>query len=333
MLRFAALSANRRLFGALSERRCGSGVGRKLQDTRGRTGRGAAANGRAQRDRDCEGSPVTAKEPDKCCGNKPELGCKDELGLCVIEIYSDGGDWVVYRNSKNVRVWTDHNSVLASEALAQVGVDLAKIESNMYFFEERAPETSKSANRRRWERQRQSVYALVAKSLTLRLTKHAEQAATVMKLADSLLSTFVWRANIVGYLVGAGGATFVFLVVALAALYMRGWEWAGVGIYSVFVFATLGGFLSVLSGIRGLRPALQGQHYLNVLSGVIRIAIAVISGVLVYVAIKGGILPLAHAASGEDLPFRLWFLLAAAGFFEKLVPDILGRETERRTGQ
>ena len=276
---------------------------------------------------------MTAKEHEKCCRNKPKLGCKDELGLCVIEIYSDGGNWVVYRNNKNVRVWTDNNSVLASEALAQVGVDLAKIESNMYFFDERAPETSKSESRRRWERQRQSVYALVAKSLTLRLMKHAEQAASVMKLADSLLSTFVWRANIGGYLVGAGGATFVFLLVALVALYMRGWEWAGVDIYGVFVFATLGGFLSVLSGIRGLRPALQGQHYLNVLSGVIRIAIAVISGVLVYVAIKGGILPLAHAESGEDLPFRLWFLLAAAGFFEKLVPDILGREAERRTGQ
>lgn len=88
----------------------------------------------------------------------------------------------------------------------------------------------------------------------------------------------------------------------------------------------------MLSGIRGLRPALQGQHYLNFLSGVIRIAIAVISGVLMYVAIKGGILPLAEAASDGGWPFRLWFLLAVAGFVEKLVPDILGREADRQTG-
>ena len=56
-----------------------------------------------------------------------------------------------------------------------------------------------------------------------------------------------------------------------------------------------------------------------------------ISGVLMYVAIKGGILPLAESADGDGWPFRLWFLLAVAGFFEKLVPDILGREAERRT--
>lgn len=273
---------------------------------------------------------VVKEQGAKSCGRKPKLGCKDELGRCVIEIYSDGGDWVVYRNDKNVRVWTDDDAVLASEALAQVGVDLAKVESNMYFFEERAPETSTSRHGRRWERQRQRVYALVAKSLTLRLTKHAEQAASVMKLADGLLSTFVWRANIGGYLVGAAGATCALLLVAL---YVRGWEWAGVDFYGVFVFAPLGGFLSVLSGIRGLRPALQGQHYLNVLSGVIRIAIAATSGMLMYVAIKGGILPLAEPASDAGWPFRLWFLLAVAGFFEKLVPDILGREAERRTGQ
>ena len=128
---------------------------------------------------------------------------------------------------------------------------------------------------------------------------------------------------------GAAGATAALLLLALP---IHGWDWAGADFYSVFVFATLGGFLSVLSGIRGLRPALQGQHYLNVISGVIRIAIAAISGVLMYVAIKGGILPLAESSSGDGWPFRLWFLLAVAGFFEKLVPDILGREAERRTG-
>lgn len=273
---------------------------------------------------------MVAKEQDgKRCKNKPELGCKDELGRCVVEIFSDGGNWVVYRNDRNVRVWTNDDAVLATEALAQIGVDLAKVESNMYFFEEQAPEAAESQHRRRWERQRQMVYALVAKSLTLRLTKHAEQAASVMKQAESLLSTFIWRANIGGYLVGASGATLAFL---LMAPYIRSWKWAGEDFYGVFVFATLGGFLSVLSGMRGLRPALQGQRYLNVLSGVIRISIAVTSGLLMYVAIKGGILPLAATTSGGS-PFKLWFLLAVAGFFEKLVPDILGREAESRTGQ
>ena len=273
---------------------------------------------------------MAAKEQEaKNSRGKPKLGCKDELGRCVVEIFSDGGDWVVYRNDKNVRVWTNDDEAVASEALAQIGVDLAKVESNLYFFEERVPETSKSRDGKRWERQRQRVYALVAKSLTLRLTKHAEQAASVMKLAESLLSTFIWRANIGGYLLGAAGATAALLLLALP---IHGWDWAGADFYSVFVFATLGGFLSVLSGIRRLRPALQGQHYLNVISGVIRIAIAAISGVLMYVAIKGHILPLAESSSDDGWPFRLWFLLAAAGFFEKLVPDILGREAERRTG-
>ena len=206
---------------------------------------------------------VANEQAAKSSKNRPKLGCKDELGRCVVEIYGDGGDWVVYRHDTNVRLWTDDDADLASEALAQIGVDLAKVESNMFFFEERASATSKSQHRKRWERQRQSVYALVAKSLTLRLTSHAEQAASVMKLAESQLSTFIWRANIGGYLVGAGGATLAFL---LAAAYIHGSTWAGEGFYSVFVFATLGGFLSVLSGIRGLRPALRGQRYLRSLA-------------------------------------------------------------------
>ena len=288
---------------------------------------------------------MTAREQDsESFKNKPKLECKDELGRLVLEIYSDGGGWVVYRNDQNVRVWTNEDTLKASEALAQVAVDLAKVESNMYFFEERARETSKSQrNGRHWERQRHSVYSLVARALTLRLlghsvhgerTEHSEHAAyasTVMKLAESMLSTFIWRANILGYLVGAAIATFAFLLVAYC---MHGWGWAGTGFYSVFVFATLGGFLSVLSGIRGLRPALHGQRYLNVVAGLVRITIAVISGTLMYIAIKGGILPLAEEPeSGTGWPFRLWFLLAVAGFFEKLMPDVLGREAERRTGR
>lgn len=283
----------------------------------------------------------------KCRGDKPELGCKDELGLCVIEIYSNGGDWVVYRNEKNVRVWTNEdniqNAAIASGTLAQIGVDLAKVESNMYFLEERASETPdagtpvgtcdaeahKLQDSSRWDRQRQCVYSLVARSFTLRLLDQPEQATTVMKLTENMLSTLIWRANIGRYLVGAGSATFVFLLVAFL---VHRWAW-GDDLYSVFVFATLGGFLSVLSRIRSLRPALRGQHYLNILSGVIRIAIAAISGTLMYVAIKGGILSLFEPSSDAGWPFRLWFLLAVAGFFEKLVPDILGREAERRTEQ
>ena len=255
---------------------------------------------------------------------KPELGCKDELGRCVIEIYSEGGKWVVYRNDKNVRLWTDQDAGLASEAVAQIGVDLAKVESNMYFFEERARQTSKTRERKqRWELQRQSVYSLVARSITLRLTKHAKQAAIVMELAESMLSKFIWRANIGGYLLGATAATVTFLVVAL----MTGECALLEGFRGVFVFSALGGFLSVMGGIRQLQPALRGQRYLNIVSGVIRMLIAVISGALMYVAVKGGILPLVGSADGGDeSQYGLWFLLAAAGFVEKLVPDILSRD-------
>jgi hypothetical protein len=69
-----------------------------------------------------------------------------------------------------------------------------------------------------------------------------------------------------------------------------------------------------------------------------RIFIAVISSVIIYIALRADILPdlsqlLISGKAGEINPWRVGFIAAAAGFTESFVPNILNlsnRETNKQ---
>jgi hypothetical protein len=92
----------------------------------------------------------------------------------------------------------------------------------------------------------------------------------------------------------------------------------------------MGGFLSVAIGIRKLDVDPETRLWVNAYYGLNRLAIAIVSAVVLYFLIKGKLLlePLFPGTSVQEA-FAIYALAVAAGFSETFIPNIF-RSTEGR---
>jgi hypothetical protein len=100
-------------------------------------------------------------------------------------------------------------------------------------------------------------------------------------------------------------------------------------LFTASVFAALGGFFSVLLGIRQLDLDLKENFGATMTHGIFRIVIAVISGIVVVYLIRANLLlgPLNNPTSGDTFALACFL----TGFSERLVPNVLKRfETTSR---
>jgi hypothetical protein len=88
---------------------------------------------------------------------------------------------------------------------------------------------------------------------------------------------------------------------------------------------------SVAIGLRKLDVDLDTKWWVNATYGLIRLTIAILSAIVLYLLIKSDLIlqPL-FSDSFPQAPFAFYALSVAAGFSETLVPNIL-RRTEERT--
>jgi hypothetical protein len=123
------------------------------------------------------------------------------------------------------------------------------------------------------------------------------------------------------YQVGA----LILMVIALIVFLLVHWSLTlselGTNLFTAIVFASMGGFLSVVIGSRNLRLDLQNNVLVNMGYGGIRIVIAIISGVVIYFLVETKVV----FGFLKDAP-NLYGLIVVAfvtGFSESLIPNLV----------
>jgi hypothetical protein len=97
------------------------------------------------------------------------------------------------------------------------------------------------------------------------------------------------------------------------------------GVFYAIAFACMGGFLSVATGAGKMRVDLLDDPKKKTVYGMFRVAIAVVSGVLIFYVLRAGLG--GDVLSGTEFKslYGVYVLCAAAGFLEKLVPNAMLR--------
>jgi hypothetical protein len=171
-----------------------------------------------------------------------------------------------------------------------------------------------------------------AQALRTLLDGHPESGLESLRTLRTEMENYLKREATYFYLIGAAVATFLVLIVHLG-FYMNEsyFRPKTQEVFYAVLFATIGGFLSVATGSRKINVELQNDEVKKAIYGALRIAIAIFSGVLVYYAIRGG-LALEIVKTSNSM-FALYFLCAAAGFLEKLVPNLMHNLENKNDGK
>ena len=259
-----------------------------------------------------------------------KIGKADFQKYVIESIYALNPDYVVYRghlinNKKKLWVryfinddFTPPEERILGKSLKDIQADLAKIKS----IKEGLPHN-------------ETIDSLTARAVIAALEGNNEAAKIIIETAFSQLSNLKLIDSRNKYIEGSLYTSIVIIVVCLIAraLFVNYPEIPSLNYISYYLsiscYGTLGGFLSIASSLRTLD--IDPSSTLRVVGGS-RILLAVISSLTLFFAIRAQIAftSFVFDSSGTTGSTGIWatrFLLVAAGFSERLVPNLIPQVT------
>lgn len=236
-----------------------------------------------------------------------KVGDDDELGRKIVNIYSTvKGKYFIYHHSDFIL------GVMAEdESLINEDTEINKLfYQNVEFLSDDPPV------RRKYLRN-------VAYAIKALYDGHKEAAADGLRSTYDRIQEYLLRRAIVAYLTGVVVGSLILPLALYFAIFKLNTVYRDIAglIFNAVLFSTLGGFLSTVTGIKDIKVDLQNNFLMKSCFGSLRIAIAIISGVIVYFLIQGNVLfGFVKDTSVESLYYVMFFL---SGFSEKLVFNLM----------
>ncbi len=236
-----------------------------------------------------------------------KIGDKDTNGKKITAIYCNAPDYIIYETGEFLR-WIYESS--ANDHYNRVFARVSEIGCRV---------TDKN-EKRRW------VNAELARALEICFEGHPDTALNVL---ETILERIVTKRNMatrIAYLISASVFvlinTLICLFIKLKTPYFEGIF--GKDILYLFYTATLGSFggiISIILRMKDLDIDQDSGGLLNVMNGLSRIFISMISSIIVYFSIKANIFM--GVLNSINSHFLVYSIAIASGFGERLVPNVL----------
>lgn len=248
----------------------------------------------------------------KVGNNNFVVGEKDTEGRNIRFIHSSSNDkYVIYETNENSLAWNTSS-----------------------------PELSKSFREFSVNTIRLSFIAGKSKSLKIMGVRFGARALTLVaqgsiELAQSVIDEgerkMLRLKNIEGKLHYLSSCMITMLVIVIIALFvfnLKGISLEFLTYLSVIVCGSIGSFLSVTVNLGKVEVDVDAPWSLNIISGISRILIGIISSLLIYFLIKANIIFGVVAQSNSE--YAILAICILAGFSETLIPNILKKiETQQ----
>lgn len=159
------------------------------------------------------------------------------------------------------------------------------------------------------------------------LEEHPDVGRAALRTVIEEIESFLQREATFYYMLGAVLATAIVLVNYLIFYqFESAFDVRTQIVFHAVAFSALGGFLSVALGSGKVNVELRNDELSKAIYGALRIAIAIISGVIVYYALKSYVFSTLQLSETA-----LYVICAGAGFLEKLVPNLM-HNVESKSG-
>jgi hypothetical protein len=163
----------------------------------------------------------------------------------------------------------------------------------------------------------------LAHAMRLWMDGDARTAHAVLRQVYDEMVLYLTRRGKAAYLGGAVLTMLIALLAFLSTRFLRISSLDTIHIFWAVVCSSIGGFLSVSLGSQSQKIDLHDSPELNFFSGITRIVIAMICGVILYFLIQAEFVFSFIKHGQESYGYIIVFFLS--GFSEKLVPNLLTR--------
>jgi len=248
-------------------------------------------------------------------------GAKDSGGETIESVYfKRGPHYAIYRRGipPQVVVAYSDTSSEADQQIATISILLPLRGHLLHLMNDLPP------------KMQENYRAQVADALRLGLENQVGTASAL--LADAAQDALALQARIgrLVYLQWAGMAILPALILILIGGYYVP-EAPGVHLLLMSAGAgAIGAFLSIAIAIRARSVAIEGDRKANALDAAVRVAIGMISAAVLFLVLNSGVVTSINVGTatltGDAVQWQVALVIGfAAGFLERLVPDLLER--------
>jgi hypothetical protein len=249
-------------------------------------------------------------------------GVKDGRGEPIDYVYFKRTHYAVYRSGARVVTAYSDDTTIADQQIADVS-SLHQQRDHLLNLTAELPQKMKGA--------KEHYCAQIADALRLGLEKQLPAAKAVLE--EAVRDALETQARI-GRLIYLKWAAGMSLVVAAVLISTGGNSIADRGPIHLLLMApgagAIGALLSIAIGIRARTVAIDGNWQANAMDAAVRVLIGIISSAVLFLLLNSGILADIQAGgvkiTGNDIQWQAAVIVGfAAGFLERLVPDLLER--------
>jgi hypothetical protein len=245
---------------------------------------------------------------------------KDGRGGQIDYVYFKREEYAIYRSGQHIVVAYADSRTRADEQIAAISA-LLPLRDHLINLIKDLPAQSA----------RDNYLAQIADALRLGLEKQSEVAKAIIDEAVRDALEAQARIGRMVYLKWAAGMalTFATVLILWGGMYLESRTGAHFLLMATGAGA-VGALLSIAIGIRGRTVAVDGNWQANAMDAAVRVLIGIISAAILFLLLNSGILMDLKAGSvaltGEKIGWQAALLVGfAAGFLERLVPDLLER--------
>jgi hypothetical protein len=326
-------------------------AGLRTDDKAVRAGVPAASNANADRGLDdgrqgvigivAGDRPAGPAEPDKAEPGRARtvadimVGRKDGRGALITFVYFKRDDYAIYatgwqRGAKHETGGTDEIVIAYSDAREVADRQIAAVGPLLPLRDHLIHLTSDMP----LENARRNYRAQIADALRLGLEGQPPVAQAILGEAVQDALAVQARTGRIAYL---KWAVAMALIVAIVLIPLGGWfvqDRSGVHLLLMATGAgALGALLSIAIGLRNRTVAIDGNVDANAMDAPVRILIGIISAAVLFLVVNSGFLTDLQAGSvklsGAQMQWQVALIVGfAAGFLERLVPDLLEKKVE-----
>lgn len=245
-------------------------------------------------------------------------GARDSGGEKIDFVYFKRHDYAIYRRGAPPQIvvaYADDIGV-ADQQIAAISGLLPLRDHLLHLIDYLLPKSQ------------ENYRAQMADALRLGLEKQVTAAQALLGEAiDDALAAQARRGRLV-YLQW----TALAIVPALVLIVLGGYYAAGLGAVALLLMSigagAIGAVLSIAIGIRARTVAIEGDWRSNAVDAAVRVAIGMISAAMLFLLLNSGIVADISAGgvalSGGKITWQVALIIGfAAGFLERLVPDLL----------
>lgn len=234
-----------------------------------------------------------------------QVGSTDEFGRKVSKIYAcEPGNYIIYSTEESGLELTGENEGIIS-AHSEINQEILQISDYV-----------------RHDKKLKTKYmdsmAYAGKAL---FDGFPDVALASLKRVRNDIERYLQRKVELIYLAGAAIATGVVPLIYLIMFYIGNLNELSHEVFFAAIFAVIGGFLSVASSANKIVVDIQNSFFTTLFHGMLRIVIAMLSGIFFYFAVISGMI--LSVLNREQYPYIIYITCAVAGFFERLVPNLM----------